>query len=114
MIGAWVIAAGHALHCVAVASSAPRVSPQVTGPVALMEATEAYSRNTGRNVTVLAPGLVFAYNWHQASTHPLRTSTAIVDCTCSETLQQRLPSCLITYRSMRYGGLLDAAVASLL
>ena len=35
--------------------------------MALMEATEAYSRNTGRNVTVLPPGLVFAYNWHQAS-----------------------------------------------
>ncbi len=55
-------------HCIALpfASSAPRVSRQVTGPVALMEATEAYSRNTGQNVTVLAPGLVFAYNWHQA------------------------------------------------
>ena len=39
---------------------------QVTGPVALMEATEAYARYAGDKVTVLAPGLVFAYNWHQA------------------------------------------------
>ena len=38
---------------------------KVTGPVALMECTEAYARYAGRNVTVLEPGLVFAYNWHE-------------------------------------------------
>ena len=38
---------------------------KVTGPVALMEATEAYTRYGRRNVTLLAPGLVFAYNWHE-------------------------------------------------
>ena len=38
---------------------------KVTGPVALMECTEAYTRYAGRNVTVLAPGMVFAYNWHE-------------------------------------------------
>ena len=37
----------------------------MTGPVALMEATEAYAKYAGANVTVLAPGMVFAYNWHQ-------------------------------------------------
>lgn len=38
---------------------------KVTGPVALMECTEAYTHYAGRNVTVLEPGLVFAYNWHE-------------------------------------------------
>lgn len=41
---------------------------RVTGPVALMESTEAYALNAHRNVTVLRPGLVFAYNWHEVIT----------------------------------------------
>jgi hypothetical protein len=32
-----------------------------------MEATEAYAKYAGANVTVLAPGMVFAYNWHQVN-----------------------------------------------
>ena len=54
---------------------------KVTGPVALMECTEAYTRYATRNVTVLQPGLVFAYNWHEvrnAVWRPLRPCSRTV------------------------------------
>ena len=33
-----------------------------------MECLESYNAATGRNVTVLQPGTIFAYDWHKV--HP--------------------------------------------
>jgi hypothetical protein len=40
----------------------------VTGPVALMESLEEYVASTGKNVTVLPPGQIFAFDWHKVVT----------------------------------------------
>lgn len=39
------------------------------GPRALMDSLDAYVAATGRNVTVLPPGRVFAYDWHRVRLH---------------------------------------------
>ncbi len=40
------------------------VDPAVaTGPVALRNSMHMYKEQTGRNVTVLPPGVVYAYDW---------------------------------------------------
>jgi len=49
----------------------------VTGPRALLGSLEAYNAATGRNVTVLPPGQVFAYDWHKVQ-HPVGTCRKLV------------------------------------
>lgn len=51
----------------------PSIAAQVelvTGPRALLGSLETYIAATGRNVTVLPPGQVFAYDWHKVQ-HPV-------------------------------------------
>lgn len=51
-----------------------------------MDSLDAYVAATGRNVTVLPPGQVFAYDWHRVRLH-----MQLLDVKCSGSQQEKAP-----------------------
>lgn len=70
------------------------IACSIAGPRALMDSLDAYVAATGRNVTVLPPGKIFAYDWHRVRIH---TSPGRKNCNSTNMPQHMVSLCQACY-----------------